>query len=132
MLEVVLFRSIRLKKLKGSYAISQMSPGSSIPSWVDGEGFVSICRTADELSLVCLANRVPKSVMSDKGWACFMFLGPFEFDAAGVLLSVLKPISENEMGVFAVSTFDGDMMLLKEQDVNRATSLLISAGHIME
>lgn len=132
MLEVVLFRSISLKKLIGSYAISQMPPGSSIPSWVDGEGFVSICRTVDELSLVCLANRVPGSVRSDKGWICFMFLGPFEFDAAGVLLSVLKPISENEMGVFAVSTFDGDIMLLKEQDVDRATSLLIGAGHVVE
>ena len=132
MLEVVLFRSIRLKKIIGSYAISQMTSRSCIPTWVDGDGFVSIRRTVDELSLICLARRVPESVRSDKGWACFMFLGPFEFDAAGVLLSVLKPISENEMGVLAVSTFDGDIMLLKEQDVERASSLLIGAGHFIE
>ena len=127
-----MFRAIRLKKLPGSYAISQMPPGNSIPDWVDGEGFVSICRTADELSLVCLAERVPKTVRSDRGWICFMFHGPFEFDAAGVLLSVLQPISENEIGVLALSTFDGDLILLKEEDVNKAVNLLAEKGHQIE
>ena len=127
-----MFRAIRLKKLPGLYAISQMSPDNSIPDWVDGEGFVSICRTADELSLVCLAERVPKTVRSDRGWICFMFQGPFEFDAAGVLLSVLQPISVNEIGVLAVSTFDGDLILLKEGDVDRAVNLLAENGHQIE
>ena len=127
-----MFRTIRLKKLPGSYAISQLPSGTSIPDWVDGEGFVSISRTADELSFVCLAERVPKNVRSDRGWICFMFQGPFEFDAAGVLLSVLQPISENEIGVFAISTFDGDLILLKEEDVERAVNFLTETGHQIE
>ena len=124
-----MFRAIHLKKLPGLYAISQLPSSNSIPDWVDGEGFVSISRTADELSLICLAERVPNTVRSDKGWICFMFQGPFEFDAAGVLLSVLQPISENEIGVLAISTFDGDLILLKEDDVERAVSFLNETGH---
>ena len=127
-----MFRAIHLKKLPGSYAISQLPSTNSIPDWIDGEGFVSISRTADELSLICLAERVPKTVRSDRGWICFMFQGSFEFDAAGVLLSVLQPISENGIGVLAISTFDGDLILLKEDDVERAVNFLTETGHQIE
>ena len=127
-----MFRAIHLKKLPGSYAISQMPSDNSVPEWVDGEGFVSISRTADELSLICFDERVPKTVRSDRGWICFMFQGPFEFDAAGVLLSVLQPISENGIGVLAISTFDGDLILLKENDVEKAVNLLSESGHQIE
>ena len=125
-------KNITLKQLDGAYAVSRVSHLDKIPDWVDGEGFVSINRTDDELSIVCLQNRVPANVTTEFGWACFKFLGPFEFDDAGVLLSVIRPLSESGMGVFAISTYNGDTLLLKKTDVGTAVTLLKASGHSVE
>lgn len=123
---------IRLRKLEGSYAIAQLPHSDKIPAWVDGSGFVNISRTDDELSLVCLEQRIPRDVKIDGGWTCFKFLGPFAFDEAGVILSVIKPLSENGIGIFVVSTFNGDILLLKTEDVVPALKLLKERGHSVE
>jgi hypothetical protein len=123
---------IKLKQLEGIYAIAQLSQMDTIPDWVDGEGFVNITRTDDELSLVCLENRIPAHVKVDSGWKCFKFLGPFPFDAAGVILTVIRPLSENGIGIFVVATFNGDVLLLKSEDVEIAKTLLLAAGHTLE
>lgn len=123
---------IRLKLLPGDYAVAQLPHSAPIPSWADGDGFVSISRTDDELSVVCRQERIPTHVKSDDDWVCFKFVGPFEFGESGIILSVIRPLSEDGMGVFVVATFDGDVLLLKANDVPRAKTLLRDAGHRIE
>ena len=123
---------IRLKKLTGLYAVAQINQQEKVPDWVDGDGFVSISRTDDELSLVCLQQRIPPEIKMDKGWICFKFQGPFAFGEAEVILSIIRPLSENGIGKFVVSTFNGDMILIKLEDVPTAITLLQEAGHTME
>lgn len=120
---------IRLKQLAGSYAVCRLDASSSIPVWADGEGFVSISRSDDELSIVCRAERAPADVNQDNGWACYKFIGPFAFDETGIVSSVIGPLSDAGIGIFVVSTFDGDHMLIKRSDMGRAEPVLTSAGH---
>ena len=122
---------IKLKKLQGIYTISQLPPSSPLPAWCDGQGFVSISRGDDELSVVCLKERVPEDVKNDGEWSCFKFVGPFAFGEAGIVLSVVRPISENGIGVFVVSTFNGDYLLIQNSDVDAASRHLAAAGHIL-
>lgn len=122
---------VTIRALAGDYAIVRLDPSAAIPQWADGEGFVSIGRTEDELSVVCLAARVPSDVRSDGDWAAFKFQGPFAFNETGILLSVIRPLSENGIGIFAVSTFDTDYLLVKQADVTKALPLLKAAGHVL-
>ncbi|RUU55354.1 ACT domain-containing protein [Mesorhizobium sp. M2C.T.Ca.TU.002.02.1.1] len=122
---------IRLKQLPGLYAISRLEAGHGIPDWADGPGFVSIARTEDELSITCLQGRVPDSVRQDSDWVAFKFEGPFAFGETGIVLSVIRPLSENGLGVFVVSTFDGDHLLVKAADGAAAIRLLGEAGHTL-
>jgi uncharacterized protein len=122
-------KNIKLHLLEGNYAVSRLAPADAIPVWADGPGFVSISRATEELSVVCLEQRVPAYAVSERGWACLRFLGPFAFDETGIVLAVIRPLSENGIGVFIVSTFDGDHLLLKQSDLDRATALLEDAGH---
>ena len=126
------YMKIKLKQLDGVYAIAQLSHHDEIPGWIDGSGFVYISRTDDELSLVCLEERIPAEVKVDSRWTCFKFLGPFAFGEAGVILSVIRPLSENGIGIFVVSTFSGDVLLLKHSDVETALNFLREAGHSIE
>lgn len=120
---------IQLKKIDGTYAIARLAPEHTIPDWADGPGFVSISRTDDELSIICLQNRIPDGVRVEQNWICFKFMGPFAFDAAGVLLGVIRPLSEKGIGVLAISTFDGDVLLIKAHDGANASTWLRQAGH---
>jgi hypothetical protein len=70
-------------------------------------------------------------VRAEIGWTCYKFLGPFAFEAAGIILAVVRPLSENGMGVFVLSTFDGDIILLKSKDANIAERILKEAGHLI-
>ena len=116
---------VRLKPLSGRYAVSRLEAKDSIPGWADGPGFVSITRTEDELSVVCLQDRVPDRVKHERDWVALKLQGPFAFDETGIVLSVIKPLSENELGIFLVSTFDGDHLLVQAKE----RGLLGEAGH---
>ena len=124
-------KGIRLKQLPGLYAISRLEAGHAVPDWADGTGFVSITRTEDELSITCLQDRVPAIVRQDRDWVAFKFEGPFAFGETGIVLSVIRPLSENGLGIFVVSTFDGDHLLVKAADRAAAARLLGEAGHTL-
>lgn len=121
--------SLTLLELAGDYAISRLDPVAAIPTWADGKGFVSISRTQDELSVVCLADRVPGDIRADGPWVCFKLQGPFPFDATGIALSVIEPLSKANVGIFLVSTFDTDYLLVKGENAERTRALLTEAGH---
>lgn len=121
--------AIRLKELPGFYGIARLDPSAPLPAWVDGEGFVSTARTDEEFSIVCQEGRIPIDVKRDTGWVCFKFQGPFAFSETGILLSVIRPLSENGVGIFAVSTFDTDYLLVKKADAATTRELLADAGH---
>ena len=124
-------KSINLKILPQTYAIARLEPTAAMPDWADGAGFVSISRTDDELSIVCPEERMPDEVRKDAGWSCLKLLGPFAFGETGIVLSVIRPLSENGIGIFVVSTFDGDHLLVKTDDLEKARALLTEAGHII-
>jgi hypothetical protein len=73
-------KTLRLQVLPERYAVSRLEPGSPLPAWADGPGFVTISRTGDELSIVCREDRVPTDIVSVRGWIALQFLGPFAFD----------------------------------------------------
>jgi hypothetical protein len=124
-----LAKSIHLKVLPGLYSISRLDSNDAIPVWADGDGFVNITRSADELSIVSHQSRVPNGVKTDRDWRCMQFVGPFAFDELGIVLSVVRPLTEAGFGVFVVSTFDGDFLLLKEDQFDEALAVLEKAGH---
>ena len=112
-------------------AICRLYAGGEIPAWATGDSFFSVTRTADELSIVCREERVPSGIKQDGGWTCYKFQGPFEFGETGIMLSVIRPLSENGIGIFVVSTFDGDHLLIKTVDEPKARELLQAAGHTL-
>lgn len=122
---------VRMRVLDGDYGVARLEPSEPIPAWAEGPGFVSISRSDDELSVVCLESRIPEGVRDDRGWACLKLLGPFAFDETGIVLSVIAPLSDNGVGIFVVSTYDGDHVMVKREDLDVARELLTKAGHTL-
>ena len=118
-----------LQILPGDYAVSLLPIKASQPDWFEGDGFRSISFCEDETTVVCLSERVPAEVQSDEGWTAIKLVPDFAFDDAGVALSVVKPISEKGLGVFLISTFQRDYLLVKSADLEKAIEHLEHSGH---
>lgn len=85
-------------------------------------------RTADELSIVCLADRVPLGVQAETGWRAFQLVGPVPFATTGVVSGLSVPLAAAKVGVFILSTFDTDYLLVKQDNLAKAVAALRGAG----
>lgn len=120
---------LKFRQLPGTYAIVRLAPDASVPDWATKGEFTSITRTADELSVVCLAANLPSDVQSSHRWICLKLEGPFPFSLTGVLLSFLEPLSGSGIPIFAISTYDTDYVLVQEEFAGAAFDALQAAGH---
>lgn len=120
---------LRYSVLDGCFAVCKMATDSALPEWASKSRFFSATRTADELSLVCAEQAVPIEIQAQPGWACIQFEGPFPFAMTGVLASILNPLAEAEVGIFAISTYDTDYVLVQASQLGAAEEALQRAGH---
>jgi hypothetical protein len=120
---------LKFRQLSGPYAIVRLARDAAIPEWAAPGNFTSIVRTADELSIVCAAGRVPNDVAPGLRWICLKLEGPFPFSQTGVLLSFIEPLSNNGVPIFAVTTYDTDYILIPQEHACQALDLLREAGH---
>lgn len=122
-------KELRLSLLDGHMSVCRLDPAADIPGWATAKSFLSITRTDEELSVVCPKGAVPEGVRREDGWRVFKLEGPFEFSEVGVLASVVGPLAEAGVSVFAVSTYDTDYVLAKEEQLETAAAALRGRGH---
>jgi uncharacterized protein len=120
---------LKFRRLPATFAICRLAPNAPVPSSIASAPFVSVTRTGDELSIVCPADQAPQNAKCELPWTCLKLEGPFPFTLTGVLASFLEPLAEHGVPVFAVSTFDTDYVLVKEEDTAKALKTLQAAGH---
>jgi hypothetical protein len=124
--------ALKLKLLPGVFAVCRLAPEAAVPEWATAGPLTSITRTQEELSIVCLEAQVPAGVLGEKGWRCLKIEGPLPFSLTGVLASLVNPLSEAGISLFAFSTYDTDYVLVKKAVLDRAIQALTGAGHTVE
>jgi len=123
--------SLQLSLWPDLYAVCRLEPDHAIPHWALSGPFISVTRTDDELSIIVRESDVPMDVNHEGGWRAFKLQGPFEFSLVGILASVLDPLRDAGVGIFAISTFDTDFVLVQHDNVDAAVHALTEAGHIV-
>ncbi len=92
--------------------------------------YIFIGKTDKENSLVCRTCDVPPNVVErDDGWKIFRIQGILDFSLVGVLSQISRILTENEIGIFAVSTFNTDYLLTKKENYEKAIETLNNAGY---
>jgi hypothetical protein len=89
-------------------------------------------RTADELSIVCASASVPDDVRAERGWRAFRIAGSIPFSTVGVIRSLTAPLADAGIGVFVISTFDTDYLLVGTDSFTRACIELGKAGYTID
>lgn len=95
-----------------------------------GQKYCFTGSTDEENSLVCPVENVPDNTTErDDGWRCFRIKGVLDFSLIGILARISKIMAPNGIGIFAISTFNTDYILVKEKDYKNALSYLKSSGY---
>jgi hypothetical protein len=121
----------QIEAVAGTYCILRLAPDAIAPQI--SSPFLSVTRTPDELSIVCdegAAPQIPNTQIA-RGYRVLKLRGPFPLEMTGVLASVLSPLANAGVSVFAVATFDTDYLLIRCEQLGPALQALRDAGHIV-
>ncbi len=110
-------------------AVCRLDPSEPIPAWALAAAFLAVTRTADELSIVCPASSVPAGVRSVGPWRALKVEGPLDFSLTGILAGLSAALSDANISLFAISTFDTDYVLVREETLDAAIQALRGAGY---
>lgn len=122
---------LSLTLLPETFTLHRLQPDAEIPAVALSNPFCAITRTDDELSIVLPESMEIQSDQSDAGWSCFKVEGPLDFGLIGILAGIATVLAEAKIPVFAISTFDTDYILVKQEQVEAAKEALVSAGYAL-
>lgn len=92
--------------------------------------FVFTGSTDQEMSLVCPTELVPDNTTNrEDGWRVFRIQGMLDFSLVGILARIAKVLASNQIGIFAISTFNTDYILVKDENFDKALTVLKNAGY---
>ncbi len=100
-----------------------------VPAWAVGD-FVSVTRTAHELSILCPALVVPNDIECSQGWHCLRIEGPLDHGMVGVIASIVQPLADSRISVLTVATYQTDFLFVR--DLRKATEVLRAAGFVVD
>lgn len=109
---------------RDNYAICRLDPNQEIPSWFKLDNFSTVTKTDEELSITCKSEIVPEGINCEKGWNILKILGPLDFSLIGILSKLSTILANNNIGIFVISTFDTDYILIKEENTDKAKQVL--------
>ena len=118
---------MELKKLEYKLTVCKVADITDVDSSKD---FYFIGKTDEEISLVCKTDDVPQNTIErDDGWRGFRIQGVLDFSLIGILSKLSAILAENGVGIFAISTFNTDYILVKAENFDKALIVLSDAGY---
>ena len=118
---------MELKTIEHKLSVCKVTDISDIDLNTD---FYFIGKTDEELSLVCRTEDTPvRTIERDDGWRGFRIQGVLDFSLIGILSKLSGILAEHKIGIFAVSTYNTDYILVKEENFGRALEALASEGY---
>jgi hypothetical protein len=122
-------KQLTFSLLQDDYSIHRLPPRSDVPAILCETAFSSITRTDEEITVVCPSAIDLKAERTEPGWSVLKVLGPLDFSLTGILAGISRVLSDAEISLFALSTWDTDYILIKSCDKEKAIKALTGAGH---
>lgn len=118
---------MEIQKINYDFSVCKVKDYSLVN--LDAEYFF-IGKTDEENSLVCITEQVPENVIAqDDGWKAFRIEGILDFSLIGILAKLAALLAENGISIFAISTYNTDYILIKQEKYEQALALLSAAGY---
>lgn len=120
---------MKIKVLKNKLSICQVSTINHIPI-NSNPLFVGIVE--DEISVVCNTIDVPKNTVAiENNWRALKIEDILDFSLVGILSKLSTLLADEGISIFAISTFNTDYILVKQNDLDKAIDILFSNNYEM-
>ena len=118
---------MEIRKLNQDFSVCKVMDYSLVN--MDAE-YSFIGKTDEEKSLVCITGDVPSNVIErDDGWKGFRIQGVLDFSLIGILAKISGILADNDIAIFAISTYNTDYILIKKENYQKAINTLNDAGY---
>lgn len=118
-----------------NYAIIKFPVESAIPPLFHAiNAFKSLTYTHDECSVIVPSGSLDTelALSIDDDWFIIQIVGELDFSLVGILTQLANPLAENQISIFALSTYNTDYLLIKNKDKEKAVQVLTDCGHTVE
>ena len=120
---------LRIRLLQGTYAVCQIKDTENFLSYFDEKEFFSITKTEDEISVVMLQDKISNDVKAEKDWRILKVEDTLDFSLIGILAKISGILAKNSISIFVISTFNTDYILVKEEKIEKAMTVLSEEGY---
>lgn len=118
---------MEIKKIDYDFSVCKVKDYSQVDFDME---FCFTGKTDEEKSLVCITDYVPDNAIEcDDGWKAFRIQGILDFSLIGILSKISALLANHKIGIFAVSTYNTDYILVKKENYVRALEVLTEAGY---
>ncbi|WP_371185361.1 ACT domain-containing protein [Thalassotalea maritima] len=120
-----------LQVLEQTFSIHSFTPQTALPTQVFSSDVYFIAKTHDELSIVVPSDNTLNSLEQEHDWRALEVLGPLGFSLTGILSNISAVLADQAISIFAISTFDTDYILVKNDTLERAINALRRADYLV-
>lgn len=118
---------MRLKKIDADFSVCKVTDFSGVNL---SRPFCFTAKTDEENSVVCQTEDVPDhTIERDDGWKGFRIEGVLDFSLIGILSKITGILADNKIGIFAISTYNTDYVLVKQEHYECALEVLKKSGY---
>ena len=120
---------MEIKKIDGDFTVCKVADWSQVN--FDAE-YCFTGKTDEERSLVCLTLDTPQNTIErEDGWKAFRIQGVLDFSLIGILSKIAGALADEKIGIFAISTFNTDYILVKAENYEKALNRLKNDGYVI-
>jgi len=114
--------------LPDDYAVCRLELGATLPEFA-GTGVLSVTWTPNEISIICTADQAPTGGVVNTPWRCLWVNGPVNLALTGILASLVNPLAEARVNIFAFPPPDRDYARVRGVWRAEALAALAGPGH---
>ena len=93
--------------------------------------YFAIIKDKKEITVIIDQSKIKNKkdiIKIDKGWKIITFDGVLTFGLVGFLAKISKTLADEGIGIFVVSSYSTDHILVKEKNIKKAVNKLKSSG----
>ena len=121
--------TMELKILDNKLKVIKLKPNETVPEIVYKQEFYSITKTDEELSIVVDEDVNILSNVVEYNWKAIKIVGTLDFSLIGILSKISTILAQAEISIYAISTYNTDYILVKDDKLEKTTKVLEQNGY---
>lgn len=120
---------MKLQVLENKLKVVKLNINEIIPDVIFKQGYYSITKTDEELSVVVDEEIDIKSDLVEHDFRAIKIIGTLDFSLIGIISRLSSILTEAKISIFVISTYNTDYILVRSDKIEEAKIILKQNGY---